>query len=236
MFLSWDTLTYPLLGGVNIFNTPVGVPAGTYPFGISDANGCLFTDTITISEPTAISVSESTSNVSCNGLSDGTATLSISGGTPSYTEDWGTNNPTALAAGTYNYSVTDNNSCIYTNSVTISEPTSLSSTITSTDLTSCSIYNGIIDLNVNGGTSPYSYLWNNNDTTEDLSNLSAGNYSVTITDQNGCVTTNNTTVNQPSNGLAISLISPTFNGFEVSCYGGTNGSITTTAAGGLGKS
>ncbi len=233
--LSWDTLTYPLLGGVNIFNTPVGVPAGMYPFGISDANGCAVTDTITITEPPLISVTESTTNVSCYGLSDGTATISISGGTPTYIEDWGTNNPNALSAGTYNYTVTDGNSCIYINSLTITEPNELSSTISATDLTSCLISNGTIDLSVNGGTSPYYYLWNNNDTTEDLSNLSAGNYSVTITDENGCLTTNNTTVNQPSNGLAISLISPTYNGFEISCYGGSNGSITTTTAGGVGN-
>ena len=233
--LSWDTLTYPLLGGVNIFNTPVGVPAGIYPFGIADANGCSFTDTITITEPPSISVTESTTNVSCFGLSDGTATLAISGGTPAYTEDWGTNNPNALSAGTYNYTITDGNSCVYTNSLTITEPNELSSTITPTDLTSCLISNGTIDLSVSGGTSPYYYLWNNNDTTEDLSNLSAGNYSVTITDENGCSTTNNTTVNQPSNGLAISLISPTYNGYEISCYGGSNGSITTTAVGGLGN-
>ncbi len=233
--LSWDTLTYPLLGGVNIFNTPVGVPAGIYPFGIADANGCSFTDTITITEPPSISVIESTINVSCFGLSDGTATLSISGGTPTYTEDWGTNNPNALSAGTYSYTVTDGNSCVYTNSLTITEPNELSSTITPTDLTSCLILNGTIDLSVSGGTSPYYYLWNNNDTTEDLSNLSAGNYSVTITDENGCSTTNNTTINQPSNGLAISLISPTYNGYEISCYGGSNGSITTTAVGGLGN-
>ena len=78
-------------------------------------------------------------------------------------------------------------------------------------------------------------MWNNSDTTEDLNNLSAGNYSVIITDNNGCTTTNNTTVSQPSNGLTLSLISPTYNGYEVSCYGGFNGNITTTAAGGLGS-
>ena len=194
-----------------------------------------FTDTITITEPDSISVSQTTTNVSCNGLSDGSALLTISGGTPGYSEDWGTNNPTLYRAGTYNYTVTDTNGCNYNDFVTITEPIILSSTITPTDLTSCLVLNGSIDLNVSGGTSPYIYLWNNSDTTEDLNNLSAGNYSVTITDNNGCTTTNNTTVSQPSNGLTLSLISPTYNGYEVSCYGGFNGNITTTVSGGLGS-
>ena len=83
------------------------------------------------------------------------------------------------------------------------------------------------------GTSPYVYLWNNSDTTEDLTNLS-GNYSVTITDNNGCTTTNNSSVGQPSNGL-VSLSSTTYNGYEVSCNGGSNGNIITTNIGGLGS-
>tara|TARA_B100000683_G_scaffold63528_1_gene61966 strand:- start:2493 stop:9086 length:6594 start_codon:yes stop_codon:yes gene_type:complete len=233
--LSWDTLNYPLLGGINVFSTPIGVPAGVYPFGIIDDNGCTFTDTITITEPDSISVSQTTTNVSCNGLSDGSVTLIISGGTPGYSEDWGTNNPNSLSAGTYNYTITDTNGCNYNNVVTITEPIILSSTINATDLTSCLVSNGSIDLNVSGGTSPYVYLWNNSDTTEDLTNLSAGNYSVTITDNNGCTTTNNTTVGQPSNGLSLSLSSTTYNGYEVSCNGGSNGNITTTAVGGLGS-
>ena len=234
--LSWDTLNYPLLGGINVFSTPIGVPAGVYPFGITDNNGCTFTDIITITEPSAIVVNETTTNVSCNGFSDGSVTLSISGGTPGYTEDWGTNNPNSLFAGTYNYLVTDTNGCIYNNSVTITEPNVLTSTLIPTDLTSCLVSNGSIDLIVSGGTPPYSYLWNNSnaDTTQDLSNLSAGNYSVNITDNNGCNISNNVSVNQPSNGLSLTLTSSNYNGNEISCFGGSDGTITANASGGIG--
>jgi len=232
--LSWDTLTYPLLGGVSVFNTPIGVPAGVYPFGITDVNGCYFSDTITITQPDAISVSETLTNVSCNGFSDGTAILSITGGTPGYLEDWGTNNPSTLSSGTFSYTVTDTNSCVYTNSISISEPNVLSSSVIPTDLTSCLISNGSIDLSVNGGTIPYSYSWNNSDTTEDLSNLSAGNYSVIITDINGCTDTNWATVNQPSNGLALSLSSTSINGYNISCFSENTGNIIANSAGGLG--
>ena len=235
--LSWDTLNYPLLGGINVFSTPIGVPAGVYPFGITDNNGCTFTDIITITEPPAIIVNETILNVSCNGFSDGSVTLSISGGTPGYSEDWGTNNPNSLFAGTYNYLVTDTNGCLYNNSVTITEPNVLTSTLIPTDLTSCLVSNGSIDLIVSGGTSPYSYLWNNTnaDTTQDLSNLSAGNYSVNITDNNGCNINNNVTVNQPSNGLSLTLTSSNYSGNEISCFGGSDGTIITNTSGGLGN-
>ena len=156
--LTWDTLSYPLLAGVNVFSTPIGVPAGVYPFGITDNNGCTFTDTITITEPDSISVSLTTTNVSCNGLSDGSVSLTISGGTPGYSEDWGTNNPNSLSDGTYNYTVTDTNGCNYNDNITITEPIMLSSTINGTDLTSCLVSNGSIDLNVSGGTSPLMFI------------------------------------------------------------------------------
>ena len=69
-----------------------------------------------------------TTNVSCNGLSNGSVLLTISGGTPGYSEDWGTNNPNSLSAGIYNYTITDTNGCNY-NNITITEPIILSSTI-----------------------------------------------------------------------------------------------------------
>ena len=78
--LSWDTLNYPLLGGINVFNS-IGAPAGiVYPFGITDNNGCTFTDIITITEPPAAAINETIQNVSCNGFSDAMLLLSISGG------------------------------------------------------------------------------------------------------------------------------------------------------------
>ena len=232
--LFWDTLSYPLPGGLSTFITPIGVPAGTYPFSITDNNGCSFLDTIIINQPTEISVTETISNVSCYGFSDGSASLSISGGTPTYTEDWGTNNPLSLSAGTYNYSITDGNSCIIYDSVTITEPSVLSSIITPTDLTSCLIINGSIDLTVIGGTLPYTFAWSTGDTTEDLSNLPAGNYSVVITDANGCNHTNSTMVNQPSNGLSLSLSSPSYNGYNIACFDDNTGSIIANSAGGIG--
>ncbi|MGY8987280.1 MAG: T9SS type A sorting domain-containing protein [Flavobacteriales bacterium] len=232
--LFWDTLSYPLPGGLSTFITPIGVPAGTYPFSITDNNGCSFSDTIIISQPTVISVSETISNVSCNGGNDGTATLTLSGGTGTLTENWGTNNPMALAAGTYPYTVNDNNGCSFTGSVTITEPLAITSSILITDLNSCLVADGSIDLTPDGGVSPYTYLWSNNDTTQDISTLSAGNYTVTITDANGCLFFDSATVNQPSNGLTLSLSSPSYNGYNIPCFDDNTGSIIANSSGGIG--
>ena len=232
--LSWDTLNYQLIGGVSIFNTPIGVPYGLYPFAITDLNGCVFNDTILINQPTQISVIENTTNPNCNGFSDGTANLSISGGTPGYIEDWGLINPSSLSAGIHFYSITDTNGCLYSDSVIITEPNAISSNINSTNLTSCLISNGSIDLSVNGGVGHYTYIWNTNDTTQDLFNLSAGNYSVLITDSNGCIDSNNTLLDQPSNGLFFSLTSPQYNGYNINCYNNNNGIINVNAVGGIG--
>ena len=75
-------------------------------------------------------------------------------------------------------------------------------------------------------------MWNNNDTIQNPINLDAGNYSVEITDSNGCVSVNNVFVDQPSNGLTLSLTPSNFNGFAISCFGGSNGNITANSIGG----
>jgi len=209
--------------------------SGFHSFTITDANGCINSDSILITEPAILSATAITTSVLCNGDSTGTAVLIITGGSAGYIESWNGTSAYNLSANTHLFTVTDTNGCIYTDSVIINEPNLLSSSIIPTDLTSCLITNGSINLNVSGGLQSYTYLWNNNDTTENISNLSAGNYSVIITDANGCTTTNNVTVNQPSNGLTLSLISPDYSGFNISCYDGNNGTITTNTTGGAGN-
>lgn len=182
---------------------------GTYVVTITDANSCTKLDSVSISQPNALtsSISNST-NVSCFGLADGTAAVTISGGTTPYTYFW-SNNATAnniqnLSAGTYRVTVTDNNNCRLTDSVTITQPNQLTSTLNGQDISCFGRSDGTISASVNGGTAPYSYDWSTNSSNSTIGNLAEGTYTVTITDINGCEDTNSFQINEP-NELTLSV-------------------------------
>jgi len=139
---------------------------------------------------TAITLSDSTINVSCNGLSDGYINVMPSGGLPPYTYLW-SNNATQqeivdLPAGNYQLTVVDANECEVEQSITITQPSLINSTGVVTPESLPNSNDGTIDLTVNGGTPPYTYQWDNGALTEDVDALSPGNYCVTITDSNSC--------------------------------------------------
>ena len=182
-------------------------------------------------------------NISCNGATDGSITMIVIGGTSPYTYQWSngatTKDISNLAAGTYDVTVTDDNSVTATGSVTLLQPGVLGRTLTPSNYNgyNIAIYggnNGNINLSVSGGTPPYSFLWSNSATTEDINNLVAGNYSVTVTDMNNCTVTGSISMTQPTQLTISSITSPTnAGGFNISCYGGSDGSITVTPSGGV---
>lgn len=182
-------------GGVNT----TALSAGTYNYTVTDAGGCSNTAFVTINEPIGLGAINNMNNVSCFGGSDGSISLSINGGISPYSIDWGGIDSSALAAGSFSYTITDANGCTNNSSFSINEPTALSadSLNVSDEITGA---DGSIDLSVSGGTSPYSYLWSDGSTSEDLSGLSAGSYTVTITDANACsITASATVIQQGSN-------------------------------------
>ena len=165
---------------------------------------------------TNLSVSTSVnSHVSCNGNSDGSATANASGGTSPYTYIWssGSSNATntGLSAGIYTVTVADNAGSTNTATATINEPSSIGATLTATD-ESCAKNDGTISTSVSGGTAPYNFSWSTSATTMNISNLTTGAYTVTITDANGCTSTSNAMVNDSCADNSNITLQPNFCG------------------------
>ncbi|MBN4066107.1 SprB repeat-containing protein, partial [Candidatus Amoebophilus asiaticus] len=198
-----------------------GIPVGNYTVLITDANGCTANESAIVSQPTSITTSVASTDVSCNGGSDGTIDLTISGGTLPYTYSWSTGatteDITGLIAGPYSVLITDNNGCTINENAVISEPTLISPSTSVQNISCFGFSDGAIDLTVSGGTPPYTFSWSNGATTEDIILLSAGTYTVAVTDNNGCTVNETTTLTQP--GLLIAFIIPT----NVSCNGAGDG-------------
>ena len=208
--------------------------AGTYAVTATDANGCTLSQSTTIGQPaSAVGVAiTASSNVTINGGSDGTATAMSSGGTPTYTMVWsnGDTGPNAdsLSAGIYTVTTTDANGCTATTTVVITEPTPLNIETTHTDILCNGDSTGTASVtSVTGGVSPYTYLWNTGATTSTISNLVAGTYTVTVTDMNGATAVGMETVLQPHTAVSATAVVVNEN-----CFGGSNGSIDLTPAGG----
>lgn len=165
--------------------------AGTYSVSILDANNCPYSNLYVVNEPTAITFADSIVNVTCYSESNGSIYAAVTGGTAPYLITWtgnGTNQTGLLAnnlsAGNYDVMVMDANNCIYGNQYTITEPASINVSALIVHAT-CSSCTGSISLNVNGGTAPYSFDWDNNSTLQTLS-ATPGTYCVTISDLNAC--------------------------------------------------
>ncbi|MEZ4979151.1 MAG: Ig-like domain-containing protein, partial [Chitinophagales bacterium] len=215
---SGGTPPYTYLWGANTGNastqTVSGLLPGTYCVVATDANGCSTSQACTVVNPYICTSSPvitfTSSNVSCNGLSNGSITTLVNGGTAPYTYSWSNGlaaipNHTNLAAGTYAVTVTDATGCQSQSSVTITQPNALSAGIAVTNVQCNGASTGALNLTVNGGTSPYSFVWSNGPTTEDQNSVPAGTYSVTVTDARGCTATANATINEPTNALSINL-------------------------------
>ncbi len=164
--------------------------AGEYTVTVTDGNGCAGSKSFTIAALDALVLEiEQTADVLCAGGSDANINLTVSGGIGPYSYLWNDGETTedlnGVAAGIYDVVVTDGNGCTADTKIEITEPSALE--ITGISTASLDIQgDGTIDITVSGGTAPYTYAWDNDETTEDLGGLFSGVYIVTVTDANGC--------------------------------------------------
>src|SRR5258706_3572695 len=138
----------------------------------------------------------------------------------------------ALTSGTYQTRVKDNNGCITSATATVNIQPTLAGSIAQSSFINC--YNqstGGLSLAVSGGTSPYTYVWSNGPTTQNISSLAAGSYSVTIKDNKNCTSSQSATITQPS-AIVLSNTSSNYNGYGVSCQNSSDGFINLTVTGG----
>lgn len=222
-------------------STAMMLCAGVQSVNVSNADGCNQNFEVTVGSPDPITVDVETENVSCNGLADGTISLTPDGGTPGYTYFWvhsgeGTAGVANLAADSYVAIITDANGCTREQTVQVDEPAPLVADIdpavTTPTVTCNGDMDGVIGLAVTGGntTAPYNYNWSDGATAATNTNLPAGSYGVTVTDVKGCQDETTFSIGEPAPiEFAINPIEPPL------CFGDATFVSIDTAFGGAGN-
>ncbi|MGP8215844.1 MAG: T9SS type A sorting domain-containing protein [Bacteroidia bacterium] len=223
------TFSWSPTGGTD--TTALDLAANTYTFTATDSKGCAVSDTVIITRPTMVTATISAStDVSCNGGTTGSATVTAGGGAGGYSYSWAptggtTANATALSAGTYTITVTDKSGCTGVDSVTIIQPSAIVDTISATEVLCNGQKNGSASITTMGGTPTYTYKWSNGSTSSSLTNIGAGTYTITIRDKNGCTATDAVTITQPAALVPIAVAT------NALCNG-DDGTITTAGSSG----
>ncbi|MCX6257076.1 MAG: SprB repeat-containing protein [Bacteroidia bacterium] len=180
--------------------------AGSYSVTVTDAHQCTATAGFTVTQPDLISLSAVILNVFCNGGNNGHINLTVTGGAAPLSYSWSngatTKNISGLVANAYSVTFTDVNGCTQTGTWTVTQPEAMQLSADVTNVLCNGGTNGAIALSVSGGTTPYIYMWNSGETTQNLTNKHAGTYTVTVTYAVICTSTASYTITQPP---AISL-------------------------------
>jgi len=218
-----------------IFN---GLTAGSFNVIVTDQNGCTFTQPVTITQPAAAltAVITNQTNVACFGGNNASALVTASNGTGPYSYTLGAVNNTTgqfnlLSSGNYIVVVSDNNGCTFNQNLNITQPAAAlgGNTLNQTAVDCFGNSTGQIQIVGTNGTGPYSYqLGSNNNTTGNFSNLIAGNYNVTITDNNSCTFVYPFSITQPLAALTGSIVNQT----DAICFNGSTGTVTLGAVNG----
>ena len=219
-------------GGTGL--TATGLAPGSYTFTVTDQNNCSANTTITITTAGGPTLSlDNSSDPSCFGGTDGSATVSATGGSPSYSYNWmpgslSGSSQSTLSSGTYTVTVTDQSGCSDVITLTLNEPAEISLDTTNLIPANCGTSDGSASVIAGGGTGSYSYLWSpQGGTSSTANNIPGGAYVVTVTDQNNCTADISFTL-PTIGGPMVSILSST----NVSCYSLSDGEANALATGG----
>ncbi|MDX2002456.1 MAG: gliding motility-associated C-terminal domain-containing protein [Chitinophagales bacterium] len=245
---TWIPAAPPYIAGI-----PTGLSERTYTIQATDANGCMGDTTLNVTGPPQIAITPSVvSNyngqpISCYGAADGEIAVSATGGTGGFSYQWDaaaggqtTANATNLQAGSYNVTVSDANSCTVSGNIIITQPALLvasaivSSNYNGRDISCFGAADGAITANVTGGTAGYTFAWSNTQSSQTAGNLSVGNYSVSVTDANGCTANSSISLTQPNPVSVGASVTSNYNGQQVRCFGANDGTAAALATGGTG--
>ncbi|RMG84841.1 MAG: PKD domain-containing protein [Bacteroidetes bacterium] len=210
-----------------------GLVAGTYEVVITDADNCTDTAQVTITEPDTLTANATATGLTSVGANDGTAAANPAGGTPNYTYAWSnggtTQMITGLAPDIYTVTVTDANGCTDIQTVTVADfdcsPVGLM--VSGQDALCAGSSDGEVSAEGTNGEMPFSYAWSTGDTTSTVTGLPAGTYSVTATDNNGCIVVDTIAISEPEL-LEASILQSA----NVDCNGNATGAATAGASGG----
>ncbi|MCP4442383.1 MAG: PKD domain-containing protein [Aureispira sp.] len=217
---------------------------GTYTviLMIEDINGCSSSDTLEITQYDLLSLTLDADSVLCKFGNDGEVEAFVQGGGQPYSYLWSNGGPDTslnnnLLAGNYSVLVTDINGCTISDGIYVGEPlTAVVANINTSTNISCNGYDdGLIHVDALGGTPNYTYLWSTGETTETLTGLIAGNYSVTATDARGCPAIANGTLTEPPAIVIDAHVYSNYNGANVSCIGAADGRARVLVSGGSGS-
>jgi gliding motility-associated-like protein len=232
-------------------STLTGLEPGEYCVTVTDAAGCIAEDCVTIilTQPlfaTATLTNYTCAPISCYGSCDGGVNLTVNGGQGPFTFAWtgdqytsSAQNPTGLCAGDYSVLITDFNGCETTVAVTLNQPDSLVLNVVGFENLLCTgVETGSINVNADGGCPTYTYNWSHdsNLTGPIATNLASGTYTVNVSDQNNCSSVGFATIeiSEPITPLTVVIdaVSSYPGGFNTSCPGSADGSISITVSGG----
>jgi gliding motility-associated-like protein len=213
--------------------TATGVPAGTYTCLVTDSKACTFSSVVIITQPVVLTATSSTKPALCHGGSTGSDSVAASGGTSAYTYSWfpsGGNGAKAagLQTGQYTCTITDAHGCSTTSVAFVTEPTAITATIPPANVSCFGGTNGADSVFAAGGTGAFTYSWSpSGGSGSKATGLSAGIYTCTIMDANGCIQTQTIGITQNA-----AITSPP--GTTPAICTAINGTATMTPSGGAG--